>query len=74
MKSRAFDGITFCEQFLKRTFQGTLQPSLVQFGPAVWEKKIFKGIVDDARRTRDGGHRTTLKAPLRTLCSGVLKT
>ena len=57
MATRVFDGIKFCEQFLKRTSQGTFLPSLVQIGPAVWEKKMFKEIVDD-------GHLTTLKAPL----------
>ena len=52
MATRVFDGIKFCEQFSKRTFQGTLLPSLVQIGPEVWEK-MFKEIVDDARRTMD---------------------
>ena len=47
------DGIKFCEQFLKRTSQGTFLPSLVQIGPVVWEEKMFKKIVDDARRTTD---------------------
>ena len=51
MATRVFDGIKFCEQFLKRTSQGTFLPSLVQIGPAVWEEKMFKEIVDDARRT-----------------------
>ena len=64
MANRVFDGIKFCEQFLKRTSQGTFLPSLVQIGPAVWEEKMFKEIVDDARRTMDDGHLTTLKAPL----------
>ena len=57
MGTRVFDGIKFCEQFLKRTSQGTFLPSLVHIGPAVWEEKMFKEIVDD-------GHLTTLKAPL----------
>ena len=57
MATRVFDGIEFCEQFLKRISQGTFLPSLVQIGPAVWEKKMFKEIVDDR-------HLTTLKAPL----------
>ena len=57
MATRVFDGIKFCEQFLKRTTQGTFLPSLVQIGPAVSEEKMFKEIVDDA-------HITTLKAPL----------
>ena len=48
---RVFDGINFCEQFLKRTSQGTFLPSLVQICPAVWEENMFKEIVDDARRT-----------------------
>ena len=51
MATRVFDGIKFCEQFLKRTSQGTFLPSLVQIGPAVWEEKMFKEIVDDGRRT-----------------------
>ena len=42
MATRVFDGIKFCEQFLKRTSQGTFLPSLVQIGPAVWEEKMFK--------------------------------
>ena len=64
MATRVFDGIKFCEHFLKRTSQGTFLPSLVQTGPAVRKKKMFKEIVDDARRTTDDGHITTLKAPL----------
>ena len=70
MATRVYDGIKFCEQFLKRTSQGTFLPSLVQIGQAVWEE-MFKEIVDDARRTThtarrttDDGHITTLKAPL----------
>ena len=51
MATRVFDGIKFFEQFLKRTSQGTFLPSLVQIGPAVWEEKMFKEIVDDAQRT-----------------------
>ena len=62
MATRVFDGIKFCEQLLKRTSQGTFLPSLVQIGEAVWEEKMFKEIVDDARRTTR--HITTLKAPL----------
>ena len=61
MATRVFDGIKFCEQFLKKTYQGTFLPSLVQIGPVVWEEKMFKEIVDD---TMDGRHLTTLKAPL----------
>ena len=64
MATRVFDGIKFCEQFLKRTSQGTFLPSLVQIGPAVWEVKMFKEIVDDARCRTDDGHLNTLKAPL----------
>ena len=56
--TRLFDGIKYCEQFLKRTSQGTLLPSLVQIGPAAWEKKMFKEIVDDARRTRQDRQQT----------------
>ena len=48
MATRVFDGIKFCEQFVMRTFQGTFLPSLIQIGPAVWEEKMFKEIVDDA--------------------------
>ena len=33
---------------LKRTSQGTFLTSLVQIGPAVWDEKMFKEIVDDA--------------------------
>ena len=64
MAIRVLDGIKFCGQVLKRTSQGTFLPSLVQIGPVVWEEKMFKEIVDDARRTTDDGHLTTLKAPL----------
>ena len=35
MATTVLDGIKFCEQFLKRTPQGTFLPSLVQIGPAV---------------------------------------
>ena len=58
MATRVFDGIKFCEQVLKRTSQGTFLPSLVQIGPAVWEEKMFKEIVDNVRRTKDEGRRT----------------
>ena len=51
MVTRLFDGIKFCEQILKRISQGTFLPSLVQIGPAVWEEKMFKEIVDNSRRT-----------------------
>ena len=64
MATRVFDGIKFCEQFLKRASKGTFLPSLVQIGPAVWEEKMFKEIVDAARCTTDDGHITTLLAPL----------
>ena len=53
MANRVFDGIKFCEQFLKRTSYKTFLPSLVQIVPAVWEEKMFKEIVDNARRTMD---------------------
>ena len=53
MATRVFDRIKFCEQFLKRISYGTLLPSLVQIGPVVWEEKMFKEIVDDARQTTD---------------------
>ena len=52
MATRVFDGIKFCEQYLKRTSQGTFLPSLVQTGLLVWEKKMFKEIVDDGQRTQ----------------------
>ena len=63
MASRVFDAIKFCEQFLEAS-QGTFLPSLVQIALAVWEKKMFKEIVEDTQQTRTNGHRTTLKAPL----------
>ena len=44
MATRVFDGT-------KETFL----PSLVQIGPVAWEEKMFKEIVDDARRTTDTG-------------------
>ena len=59
MATRLFNGIKFCEQFLKRTSQGTFLQSLVQIGQAVWEETMFKEIVDT-----DDGHCTTLKLPL----------
>ena len=46
MATRVYDGIKFCEQFLKRTSQGIFLPNLVQIGPAVWEEKMFKEIVN----------------------------
>ena len=55
MATRVFDGIKFCEQLLKRTTQGTFLPSLVQSGPVIWEEKMFKEIVDNARQTTDMG-------------------
>ena len=53
MATRVFDGIKFCQQFLKRTSQRTFLQSLVQIGPVVWEEKMFKKIADDAQRTMD---------------------
>ena len=47
MATMVFDGIKFYGQFLKRTSQETFLPSLVRIGPAVWEEKMFKEIVDD---------------------------
>ena len=64
MATRVFDGIKFCEQFLKRTTQGTFLPSLVQIGREVLEELMCKEIDDDARLTTDAGHRVILKAPL----------
>ena len=55
MASSVFGGIKFCEHLLKKTSQGRFLPSLVQIDPAVWEEKMFKEIVDDARRTTDDG-------------------
>ena len=57
MATRVFNVIKFCKQFFKRTSQGTFLPSLVEIDPAVWEEKMPKEIVDDARQT-------TLRAPL----------
>ena len=53
MATRVFDGIKFCEQFLKKTSQGIFLPCLVQISPAVWEETMLKEIVDEARRTQD---------------------
>ena len=47
MATRVYDEIKFSEQFLKRTFQETFLPNLIQIGQAVWEK-TFKEIADDA--------------------------
>ena len=73
MATRVFDGIKFCEQFLKKISQGTFLPSLVQIGPVVWEEKMFKEIVDDARRTPHHPKSSPWAQPLSTLCSGELK-
>ena len=65
MATRVFDGIKFCEQFLKRTSQETFLPSLVQISPVVWDRKMFKEIVDDAQRMtgdRQDHHKTSLCA------------
>ena len=51
MATRVFDGIKFCEQFLMRTSQGTFLSSLVKIGPALWEEKMYKEIVDDLKDT-----------------------
>ena len=53
MVTRVFDGIQFCEQSLKRTYQETFLPSLIQTGPAVWEEKMFKEINDDTQLAPD---------------------
>ena len=71
MATRGFDGIKFYEQHLKKTSLETFPLRLVQIGLAVWEEKMFKEIVDDARRTTDTS--PPQKLPLSTLCSGVLK-
>ena len=54
METRVFDGIKFCKQFLK-TSKGTFLLRMIRIGPAVWEEKMFKEIIDDARRTTDTG-------------------
>ena len=69
MATRVFDGIKFCGQFLKRTSQGTFLPNLVQTGPAVWEKKMFREIVEDTRQTQDHP-----KSSPQACCSGELKS
>ena len=48
MATIVFDGIKFYEQLLKRTYQGTFLPSLVQIGQ---EEKRFKEVVADAQST-----------------------
>ena len=58
MATRTFHGIKFCDQFLKRTSQGTSLLGLVQIGPADWEE-MFKESVDDARRTLDHSKRSS---------------
>ena len=55
MATRDSDGIKFCGQILKKTSQGTFLPSLVQIGPAVWEEKMFKEIIDELRRKQTPG-------------------
>ena len=70
MATRVFEGIKFCEHFLQRTSQGTFLPSLVQFGPTVWEEKMFKEYVEDPNGRWTLHHPN--KLPLST-CSGELK-
>ena len=52
MVTRLFDGIEFCEQFLKRTYQGTFLQSLVQIGKQFGRclKKLLA--THDGRRTQ----------------------
>ena len=64
MATRVFDGIKFCEQFLKRTSQGTFLPSLVQIGPAVWENMFIE--IDDNRPQLTDDHP---KSSPRTCCA-----
>ena len=52
MATRVFDGIKFCEQFLKMTSQGTFMPSLVPIDPAIRGEDV-KEIVDKRRQTQD---------------------
>ena len=72
MTTRVFGGIKLCEQFLKKTSQGTFLLSLVQIGQEVWEE-MFKKLLTthDGRRTADTG--PPQKLSLSTLCSGELK-
>ena len=60
MLTRLFDGIKFCEQFLKRTYEVTFLPSLVQIG------KQFGRCLKKLLAT----HTTP---PESTLCLGELK-
>ena len=55
MATRHFDGIKFCEQFLKRTSQRNIPTKFGLTGPVVWEEKMFQEIVDDAWQTTDTG-------------------
>ena len=48
MATRVFYGIKLCEQFSKRTNQGTFLSSLVQIGPVACEEMMFKEILNDA--------------------------
>ena len=59
MATSVFGGIKFCEQFSKRTSQGTFLARMVQTGPAVWEEKMFEKIVDYAHQTTTIGRCTT---------------
>ena len=52
LATRVLDGIKFCEQFLKRTSQGTFLPSLVQIGSVDWEEEMFKEIDDNTQQTQ----------------------
>ena len=56
MATRVYDGIKFCEQFLKMTTQGTSCQLWFKLAQR-FERLMFKEIVDD-------GHRVILKAPL----------
>ena len=65
MATRVFDEIMFCEQFLKRTFQGSFLPNLVEIGPVVKDMMLLTPHDYTMQgHTTDNGHRVTLKAPL----------
>ena len=64
MATRVFDGIKFCEHFLKKTSKRTFLLSLVQTGPVVWEEKMFRNCWRRTTGTTHEGQWTTLKAPL----------
>ena len=71
MATRVMIEIQSLEQFWLSFTQETCLPSFIKIGPVVYEEKMFKEIVDDARRTPGIGR--SQKLTMSTLCSVELK-